>query len=57
MEVSGFKIDRDELAKFGKMLGERIGALEGAIHFMSFQHPAQHTAGASQLFNGWMDDI
>ncbi len=35
MEVSGFKIDRDELAKFGKMLGERIGALEGAIHFMA----------------------
>ena len=22
---------------------------------MSFQHPALHTAGASQLFNGWMD--
>lgn len=35
MEVSGFKIDRDELAKFGKMLGERIAALEGAIHFMA----------------------
>ncbi len=35
MEVSGFKIDRDELSKFGKMLGERIAALEGAIYFMA----------------------
>ena len=35
MEVEGFKIDRDELEKFGKMLGERISALEGAIYFMA----------------------
>lgn len=35
MEVSGFKIDRDELAKFGKMLGERIAALESMIYFMA----------------------
>lgn len=35
MEVSGFKIDRDELYKFAKMLGERISALENAIYFMA----------------------
>ncbi len=35
MEVSGFKIDRDELYKFAKMLGERICALENAIYFMA----------------------
>ena len=35
MEVSGFKIDREELESFGKMLGERIAALEGAIYFMA----------------------
>ncbi len=35
MEVSGFKIDRDELESFGKMLGERLAALEGAIYFMA----------------------
>jgi len=35
MEVSGFKIDREELAKFGRMLGERIAALESAIYFMA----------------------
>ncbi len=35
METEGFKIDRDELAKFGKMLGERIAALEGMIYFMA----------------------
>ena len=35
MEVSGFKIDRDELYKFAKTLGERISALESAIYFMA----------------------
>lgn len=35
MEVSGFKIDRDELYKFAKTLGERISALENAIYFMA----------------------
>ena len=35
MEIAGFKIDRDELESFAKMLGERIAALEGAIYFMA----------------------
>lgn len=35
MESAGFKIDRDELSAFSKMLGERIDALEGAIYFMA----------------------
>lgn len=35
MEVAGFKIDREELERFAKMLGERISALEGAIYFMA----------------------
>ncbi len=35
MECSGFKIDREELSSFGKMLGERICALEEAIYFMA----------------------
>lgn len=35
MEVAGFKIDREELESFAKMLGERISALEGAIYFMA----------------------
>ena len=35
MEIAGFKIDREELTKFTKMLGERISALESAIYFMA----------------------
>lgn len=35
MEVAGFRIDRDELERFGKMLGERIAALESTIYFMA----------------------
>lgn len=35
MEVAGFKIDRNELERFAKMLGERISALESAIYFMA----------------------
>ena len=35
MECAGFKIDRDELYDFSKMLGERISALEEAIYFMA----------------------
>ena len=35
MEVAGFKIDREELERFAKMLGERISALESAIYFMA----------------------
>ncbi len=35
MESAGFKIDRDELSRFGKMLGERIAALESTIYFMA----------------------
>lgn len=35
MELAGFKIDRDELSSFAKMLGERIAALESAIYFMA----------------------
>lgn len=35
MEVAGFKIDKDELSRFAKMLGERIAALESAIYFMA----------------------
>ncbi len=35
MECAGFKIDRDELREFAKMLGERISALEEAIYFMA----------------------
>ena len=35
MEVSGFKIDREELERFSGMLGERISALEDAIYFMA----------------------
>lgn len=35
MEVAGFKIDRQELERFAKMLGERISALESAIYFMA----------------------
>ena len=35
MEVQGFKIDKDELSRFSKMLGERIAALESAIYFMA----------------------
>lgn len=35
MEVAGFKIDREELERFAKMLGERISALEGTIYFMA----------------------
>ena len=35
MENAGFKIDRNELSSFSKMLGERIEALENAIHFMA----------------------
>ena len=35
MECAGFKIDRDELLSFSKMLGERISALEDAIYFMA----------------------
>lgn len=35
MEVAGFKIDREELQTFAKMLGERISALESAIYFMA----------------------
>ena len=35
MEVAGFKIDREELQTFAKMLGERISALESTIYFMA----------------------
>ncbi len=35
MEVQGFKIDKDELSRFSKMLGERISALESSIYFMA----------------------
>ncbi len=35
MESAGFKIDRNELAAFAKMLGERISALESSIYFMA----------------------
>jgi len=35
MENAGFKIDREELSRFGKMLGERISALESTIYFMA----------------------
>ena len=35
MENAGFKIDRDELCSFSKMLGERIAALENSIYFMA----------------------
>ncbi len=35
MEVAGFKIDKEELQTFAKMLGERISALESAIYFMA----------------------
>ncbi len=35
MEREGFKIDRDELCAFAKLLGERISALEDAIYFMA----------------------
>ncbi len=35
MEVAGFKIDREELQAFAKMLGERISALESNIYFMA----------------------
>ena len=35
MECAGFKIDRDELSAFAKLLGERITALEDAIYFMA----------------------
>ena len=35
MESAGFKIDKEELSRFAKMLGERIAALENAIYFMA----------------------
>ena len=35
MEIYGFKIDKDELMRFSKMLSERINALEGSIYFMA----------------------
>lgn len=35
MEISGFKIDKDELLRFSQMLKERIGALEDSIYFMA----------------------
>ncbi len=35
MESAGFEIDKNELAAFAKMLGERISALEGSIYFMA----------------------
>ncbi len=35
MEEAGFMIDTDQLAAFGKTLGERISQLEQAIYFMA----------------------
>ncbi len=35
MECEGFKIDKDELSSFARLLGERIDALENAIYFMA----------------------
>ncbi len=35
METEGFLVNRDELARFGAMLGERLQALEESIYFMA----------------------
>ena len=35
MEIAGFEVNREELAKFGSTLGERLSELEELIYFMA----------------------